>query len=376
MESPTPIRMDDVVSTDSGLPQWILRDRIASRDDPVMQRLRRAAIAEGRILRPGHRDPRSMDAAFEPAALAANSQISPFVDRAFSIRPAKPRGSLAHFPLAGFSWGGAIRGTARGLCRTGVPRVWADHLLIHVTSGSLRLELPRLDRLLQADTVTFIPLGTAFSLTHLSEAQGDVLAVPSSVVRKLGTILPDSIVSGRPSQADSAPIGQAISRLTAMGAPRDSAMLGLAGQQLNQLSLTLSRLEDTPEPHAQSPAHPRNARPLTEKFMRLIQREMENGLTLGDLAQELGVTIGMLDRACRAARGRAALDLIYDLRLDRAVALLRKPGASPAEIAVRLGYVGLSHMKRTFVAATGRGPEDFLAPEGSRIVRETPTDWC
>ena len=102
---------------------------------------------------------------------------------------------------------------------------------------------------------------------------------------------------------------------------------------------------------------------------------MENAPTLGDLAQELGVTIGMLDRACRAARGRSALDLMYDLRLERAVTLLKERRASPAEIAVRLGYVGLSHMKRAFIAATGRGPEDFVLMNAPRRSPESAPDW-
>ncbi|MDF3606450.1 AraC family transcriptional regulator [Paracoccus sp. DMF-8] len=340
-----------------------------------MQRLRRARIAEGQILRPGQRDPRAADSGSAPLALVANSLVPPHRDPPFSIRPDRHHGRLAHFPLAGFTWGGAIRGTGRGIGRASAPRVWPDHLLIHVTSGSLRLEQPRLDRLLQADTLTFIPLGTAFSLLHLSEVRGDVLAVPAALVRKLGTILPDGIVSGRPSDEDGARIGHAIARLSTMGMLRDSALLGLAGQQLNQLSLTLSRLQEAPQPDARSPAHSRNARPLTDRFMRLVQREMENAPTLGDLAQELGVTIGMLDRACRAARGRSALDLMYDLRLERAVTLLKERRASPAEIAVRLGYVGLSHMKRAFIAATGRGPEDFVLMNAPRRSPESAPDW-
>lgn len=376
MESPTPIRMDDVALTTNGLPLWILRERLASRDDPAVRQLRRARVNDGQVLRPGPRDPRStVDDGFEPLGQTANISTSPHQDPAFSLRPERPRGRLAHFPLAGFSWGGAIRGTGRGIGRTSLPRVWPDHLLIHVTSGSLRLELPRLDRLLQPDTLTFIPLGTAFSLLHLSEARGEVLAVPAALVRKLGTILPDTIVSGRPPQGDAARISQAIARLAAMDTPRDSAVLGLAGQQLNHLSLILSRLHDSPQPDCRSPSHPRHARPLTEKFMRLIQREMESGPTLGDLAQELGVTIGVLDRSCRAARGRSALDLLYDLRLERAVALLRQRDASPAEIAVRLGYVGLSHMKRAFISATGRSPEDFFSAPECDLRTVQPRDW-
>lgn len=104
------------------------------------------------------------------------------------------------------------------------------------------------------------------------------------------------------------------------------------------------------------------ARLLVDRYIRLIQRNIGPMLILADLARELGVTIGILDRACLWARGRPALALLYAIRLERAVHSLRHGTDSVPHIAAHLGFAGVSHMNRAFMAATGRPAEDFRRP--------------
>lgn len=356
--------MDDAALFDNGLPAWILRARRGCSDD---DRLMQAGVTDAQIRRPARRDLRDRHPDHRPGQVAANKLVAP-QPGPFSARPERPHGNLSLTALSGFSWGAVLRGSGRGLGRGSMPRVSPDHLVIHVTAGSVRLELPRFDRLLLPGTVTFIPVGTAFSLQHLTEAQGHVLAIPLPLAQRMGTVLPHGIASGRPDPSDEARISAALKRLGEFGPVRGTVLQGLAAHQLNLLSLALSRLDDRPFDRPAHAEDPNAARILCDRFIRLARRKMDSGMTLPELAQELHVTTGALDRATICARGRPVLDLLHDLRRECALDLLRENHLSPAEIAIRVGYVGLSHMKRVFIAETGRVPEDFRGG-----FRDTPT---
>lgn len=358
--------MNEVVHPESWLPGWVVRDHIAAKTDPATLRLTCARVTADSILPPSQRDPRILDTSWPMPDIAANRQVSPHVDTAWTHRPETSGGIIRSFALAGFQWGGGLKPSGRGFIRTGMPRVCPEHLLIRVDSGNVRLELPRYDRLLAQGSFTCIPAGTAFSLVHLTTPEGEVITVPTALTRRMGTALPAGISGGLARGPDAAPIQAAMENLARMGQLKTPAMIGLAARQMNLLLQALSRLEERPSHQPGLTDDPMVARPLVERFIRLVGREMYSGMTLADFAQELRVSTGVLDRACRCARGRGALDLQYDLRLERAVLLLRTNQDSPARIAAHLGYAGLSHMNRAFVAATGRGADAFC-PGGDGV---------
>lgn len=100
---------------------------------------------------------------------------------------------------------------------------------------------------------------------------------------------------------------------------------------------------------------------LSDRFVALATDRLGSGLTLSELAHELGTTSAELDNACLNRHGRPALALIYHLRFQQAVRLLRETRLHPGEIARRLGYASLAHFTRSFAAETGRSPEHFRA---------------
>lgn len=100
---------------------------------------------------------------------------------------------------------------------------------------------------------------------------------------------------------------------------------------------------------------------MVDRFLALAGGQLGRGQTVADLADAMGITTATLDRACHAARGRRAVDLLNDLRLERAARLLRESRQSPTQIAHDLGYSSLGHFTRAFAAATGRSPEVFRA---------------
>lgn len=353
--------MHDLSTTHLQLPGWIERARLQRSADPIAARLRAARVTAEGIAEPAQHDPRISEFALSlPAIVPANQIFSPGKTMPYAKRPDIPRGKIARTSLKDFTWRGPPRyGIAKGFVHNTVPRVCPDHLVLWVSEGSLRLELPRIDRLILSGTITYIPAGTAFSLIQLSGCNGEVLTIPSALIGKAGTVLPDEITNGRPSAQEVTQITALFEKLDQLPPIRNSAMISAAALPLNRLALALFRLEEIPSTRPPAPDDPMIARPLVERFMRLAQRDLNQGLTLADFAQMLMTSTGSLDRACRCCRGIGALDLLYALRLERAVRLLKRRDRNLVAVAAACGYVGLSHMKRAFKAATGRAPEDF-----------------
>ena len=263
-----------------------------------------------------------------------------------------PADGLRLIPLSGFHWGGAVRG--RNL--PPAPRVRGDHVLIVLEQGMVQIELPRHQHMLRPGCVAFIPAGTAFALQPGLEVLGRALLIAPAHGPGLPLALPAAFRIGTPAADDRPMIEPA---MLALGAAQ---LRGRAGEtaaacQLGLLAVTLSRLDARPGPHDAGQSGMTEARPLTERFLELALAELAQNQTIAEMARQLGHSQAHLDRACRQSRGRGALELLYDLRLQHAAKALRHSGRPIAEIAQEAGYAGLGHFMRSFAAATGRSPE-------------------
>ncbi|UFM63514.1 AraC family transcriptional regulator [Paracoccus sp. MA] len=333
--------------------------------DPAAARLLAAGITAPGIMEPAEHDPR-LQRESQPAAAQAQrpSVLAPTVagtTEAAPDRPAPralPRGrpgdGLRLIPLSGFHWGGATRS------RTAppAPRVRGDHVLIRPGSGMVTVQFPRHNRPVTGGRLAFIPAGTAFSLKPPPDVAGQALLIPPDWFRDQP--LPRGFRCGLPAPEDAGILGPAILAL-AEGAARHPGGDEATRHQLGLIAVALSRLEDRPgrpEPRGDSIAE---ARPLTERFLQLARQELDRSQTIAEMAGRLGCTQAHLDRACRQSRGRGALDLLYDLRLQAATEALRASAKPIPEIAEELGYAGLGHFMRAFQAATGRTPEAYRA---------------
>ncbi|ABL72057.1 helix-turn-helix transcriptional regulator [Paracoccus denitrificans] len=341
--------------------------------DPVVARLVAAGITAGAILEPAETDPRLMRAAVSPAAPPADPRGRPsvlapdVVDPSEAAAPLLPSGpalrsqplprgrpgdGLRLIPLAGLHWGGPVRS------RTAPPspRVRGDHVLLRPTEGMVTIMFPRHNHPLPAGRVAFIPAGTAFSLKPPPEVRGLALLIPPALCK--GPPLPSGFSHGQPAAEDADLLDPALFALASeppCGPARHAATAG----GLARIAAVLSRLDDSParsEPPAGDLAR---ARALTERFLRLAGAELPLNQTMAEMARRLDCSLAQLDRACRQSRGRSALELLYDLRLQCAIRALRDGDGPVAEIAGMLGYSGPGHFMRTFLAATGRTPQAY-----------------
>uniref|UniRef100_UPI0018EF0DE4 helix-turn-helix transcriptional regulator n=1 Tax=Paracoccus binzhouensis TaxID=2796149 RepID=UPI0018EF0DE4 len=266
----------------------------------------------------------------------------------------RPGDGLRLIPLSGFHWGG----TTRGLAGLPAPRVRGDHVLIRPGAGMVTVQFPRHNRPVGAGRLAFIPAGTAFSLKPPADVVGQALLIPPGWFRDLP--LPRGFRCGLPAPEDAGLLDPAILAL-AEGAARHPGGDEATRHQLGLIAVALSRLQDRPGPFRQAEDGMAGARPLAERFLQLARQELDHNQTLAEMARRLGCTQAHLDRACRQSRGRGALDLLYDLRLQAATEALRDSAKPIPEIAEALGYAGLGHFMRAFQAATGRTPEAYRA---------------
>jgi len=344
--------------------------------DRIVARLVAAGITAGTILEPAAPDPRQ-DGDGTAAPLSAAPRAAPHISMAWppspcpssrppssrspSLRAASPLPTgeragegLRLMPLAGFHWGGPAGAPAA----PPRPRVRGDHVLLRPTGGQVTIVFPRHNHPLPAGRLAFIPAGTAFSLRPPAETRGLALLIPPGCCR--GLALPPGFRHGLPRAEDALLIDPAMQGLAA-GMAGDPAPEAVRASRLGLIAVALSRLEDRPGTPDAATGRPAGARSLTEAFLQLARAELHRNQTIAEIARKLGCSLAQLDRACRASRGRSALDLLYDLRLQHATQALRDGNRPVAEIAAGLGYAGLGHFMRAFLAATGRTPEAYRA---------------
>lgn len=266
----------------------------------------------------------------------------------YAGRPRLPDNGLRLVPLDSFVWGGPSNPSGM---RTG--RTRGDHCLMRVTAGVMRIILPSGTVDHGAGSVIFVPAGTSFAADPQPGVGGQALLMPRDMAGRLKLPLPNRIVVGTgASDAFSADLAALAAR------SHDPIASATAACRVELIAAMLQRLSVRPE--AVRPNLPgQDSRALVEAYCELAEREMGRGRTLADLADALGTTSGVLDAACRRHRGCSALDLIYKLRVERAVVLLADPGRNLAQVAAELGFTGLAHMNRVLMAATGRPAEAF-----------------
>ncbi|MDS9468123.1 helix-turn-helix transcriptional regulator [Paracoccus sp. MBLB3053] len=332
------------------------------------ERLATAAINAPRVQEPPRMDPRLP----QPVELGEDTDSKARI-RVFSSgkpealpRPA-PGDGLRLMPLEGFFWSGPLLGRHEGLACAAAPRVRGDHVIILVTEGGCSIDLPKKRHLVSAGRIAFIPAGTAFSTKPPPGVRGWALLVPVQLAQGLPDPLPHGFRCGFPNPADRPLLEPAIVSL-GQGSPRSSIETKATAFQIGLLTLALSRIVGVPEVQDSHARRLDEARQLTERFLSVAAENLAQGWTIAELAGKLECTVAHLDQSCHDSRGRSALELLYDLRLQRAAALLRGSDMSFEHIALELGYSGLGHFLRTFAASTGRTPESFRTDGHSAVL--------
>lgn len=229
------------------------------------------------------------------------------------------------------------------------------HQLFWIGRGQGRITVGGLTRGYRPNTAVYVPAGTAMALELGLQTQGLVLGLP---------IDPDLDLPEEPFQIRVTEI-QAQSALTGhieqiererlrMGPAQERALKA----QAMLVSVWIARQLDA---HPEHEGRPGAAERLTEAFAALIEEDVHAGLSVAEMARQLGVTATHLSRACKAASGRPAHAMIQERLMHEARRLLRDTTLPARDIARALGFSSPAYFSRAFGQATGVTPSAFRA---------------
>nr|WP_309502169.1 GlxA family transcriptional regulator [uncultured Roseovarius sp.] len=93
--------------------------------------------------------------------------------------------------------------------------------------------------------------------------------------------------------------------------------------------------------------------------IRMMQANLEEPLTVEQIAQEIGISRRQLERSFSEHAGQSPWQYYSDLRLSRAYSLLSETDLPITEIAAATGFAGTSSFARTFRAKFDTSPSKF-----------------
>ena len=109
--------------------------------------------------------------------------------------------------------------------------------------------------------------------------------------------------------------------------------------------------------------HLAHADPLVERFEHWARGRLAGGFSLDAAAEAIGASKRTLARHTRQALGKSPLSYVQDLRVERAVHLLRTSDRGLEEIAAEVGYADGVTLRALLRRRLGRGVRELRAVE-------------
>ncbi len=100
-------------------------------------------------------------------------------------------------------------------------------------------------------------------------------------------------------------------------------------------------------------------RELFHEAAEIIEREYGRDLELDAVARRIATSRRQLQRAFAEVGGTSFRDYLAEVRMRRAVELLRDPGAQVREVAVSVGYRQPAQFAKAFRRHYGTSPSSF-----------------
>ena len=107
------------------------------------------------------------------------------------------------------------------------------------------------------------------------------------------------------------------------------------------------------------PDHLAHADPLTQRFERWARGRLAEGFSLDQAAEELGTSKRTLARRMQSVLGKSPLAFFQDLRVERAVHLLRTSDTSVDQIGAQVGYADGVTLRALLRRRLGRGVREI-----------------
>jgi AraC-like DNA-binding protein len=135
----------------------------------------------------------------------------------------------------------------------------------------------------------------------------------------------------------------------------------------HQLGVLLLRIATLPS-HARGPGRLGNG-PVMSRFRQELERSFAQTRRVEDYAERLGYSVRTLTRACLAACGRSAKQVVDARVALEAKRMLACEDEPVAEVGRRLGFPEPTNFGRFFIRETGRTPGEFRAAYAASRAR-------
>ena len=109
--------------------------------------------------------------------------------------------------------------------------------------------------------------------------------------------------------------------------------------------------------------HLAHSDPLIERFDRWVRERLDSSLTLDSIAEALGTSKRTLSRRLDAVLGKTPIEFIQDLRIERAVQLLKTSKYSVDQIAELVGYGDGATLRTLLRRRLGKGIRELRLHE-------------
>jgi len=109
------------------------------------------------------------------------------------------------------------------------------------------------------------------------------------------------------------------------------------------------------------PDHLAHADPVVERFERWARQRLAHGFSLAEAATAAGASERTLARRLHSVLGKTPLSYFQDLRIERAVHLLRTGNESVDQIAAQVGYADGVTLRALLRRKLGRGVKELRA---------------
>lgn len=115
---------------------------------------------------------------------------------------------------------------------------------------------------------------------------------------------------------------------------------------------------------AADPAPPASSRPqprgLAERARLYIEESYTERISLGTIAQELGISKEHLSRVFKKKYGRTVTEEVHAVRIEAAKRLMASGESSLKQVCYETGYQSYNDFYRNFRKVTGQSPKEFM----------------
>lgn len=245
------------------------------------------------------------------------------------------------------------------------PRVQPAYQLVLVHTGSARVTVNGIPREIPAGHVGLLLPGTTEFFAFAPDRQTRhswIAAAPACLDGELCRRL-DRTTPCLPLSATMQTCVDLGREVAAVDDPERRPVLAAVARA----ALALYVAEATHAASAQSTEHPAVAR-----ARELARRRAAEGISVSDLAREVGLSLEHLVRLFRRQTGMTPGALLREERLSHGMHLLQHTGLTVAEVARRSGFVSPHHFARTVRAATGMTPSELRSRSWVGQARTDP----